>query len=67
MLMLIQSITPCTSGFKPTWRNVSRVSDAPMKNSDSVMRFFASLPTALLNCVPTLAAVLPTSDSLPKT
>lgn len=62
--MLIQSITPCTSGLRPTQRSVSRVSDAPMKKSESVMRFFASLFTAPLNCEPMPAAVSPMSAAL---
>ena len=62
--MLIQSITPCKSGLRPTQRSVSRVSDAPMKKSESVMRFFASLFTAPLNSVPIPAAVSPMSAAL---
>ena len=50
--MQIQSNTPCKNGFQPTCLSVSRVSDAPMKKSESVMRCFARLPTDLLNNAP---------------
>ena len=64
--MLIHNITPCSKGFKPTLRSVSRVSEAPIKNSDSVMRCLASLLTAPLNMLPALAAVSPISEALLK-
>lgn len=64
LLMLIQSNTPCTSGLTPTLRSVSRVSEAPMKKSESVMRCLASLLMAPLNWLPILAAVSPIIEAL---
>lgn len=62
--MLTQSSTPRMSGLMPTLRSVSLVSDAPMKNSERVMRCLASFATAPLNSPPTDAAASPISEAL---
>ena len=63
-LMLIHSSTPWIRGRRPTLRNVSLVSDAPIKKSESVMRCLASLLTAPLNSPPIAAAPSPISEAL---
>lgn len=63
-LMLIHSSTPWTRGRMPTLRSVSRVSDAPIKKSERVMRCLASLFTALLNSPPADAAPSPMGEAL---
>lgn len=50
--MLSQSNTPCTKGRNPTWDNVVRVKDAPMKNMDNVMDCLASWDMVKLNWWP---------------
>ena len=62
--MLTHSITPCTSGRTPTLRNVSLVSEAPIKKSERVIRCFANLFTAPLKSLPIVAAVSPMSEAL---
>ena len=60
-LMHIHSMMPCSSGRKPTARRVSRVSDAPMKKSESVIMCLARLPIAEPMLLPAAAASLPIS------
>ena len=62
--MLIHRSTPWTRGRMPTLRNVSLVSDAPIKKSERVMRCLASLFTAPLNSPPIAAALSPMSEAL---
>ena len=66
-LILIHNSVPWMSGRVPTLRRVLRVSDAPMKNSDRVIRCFASLFTAPLNALHMVAALSPMSDALLRT